>query len=131
MTTRQTIASPTPANIKISSPIPKKISRIFGHIFPKISRIPKKNLSHFRTHFPKNLSHPVQNRLFPPNLLKAIQVKPVKQVKQVKQMKQTASREPRATARDRPYYTTNRLAKPRSEERRVGKECRSRLTAEK
>ena len=28
MTTRQTIASPTPANIKISSPIPKKISRI-------------------------------------------------------------------------------------------------------
>ena len=86
MTTRQTIASPTPANIKISSPIPKKISRIFGHIFPKISRIPKKNLSHFRTHFPKNLSHPVQNRLFPPNLLKAIQMK------QMKQMKQTAHR---------------------------------------
>src|SRR5438876_2878155 len=28
MTTRQTIASPTPANIKISSPIPKKISHI-------------------------------------------------------------------------------------------------------
>ncbi len=42
MSTRQTIASPKPANIKISSPIPKKISRIFGHIFPKISRIPLK-----------------------------------------------------------------------------------------
>ena len=74
MTTRQTIASTPPVHIKISSPIPQKI------------------LSHFRTHFPKNLSHPVQNRLLPPNLLKAIQMKQMKQVKQVKQMKQTAHR---------------------------------------
>ena len=69
MTTRQTIASPKPANIKINSPIPQK-----------------------------NLSHPVQNRPFPPNLLKAIQMKQVKQVKQEKQVKQTASRRARATA---------------------------------
>ena len=74
MTTRQTIASTPPVQIKISSPIPQK------------------NLSHFRTHLPKNLSHPVPNRLLPPNLLKAIQMKQMKQVKQVKQMKQTAHR---------------------------------------
>ena len=80
MTTRQTIASPKPANIKINSPIPQK------------------NLSHFRTHFPKNLSHPVQNRPFPPNLLKAIQMKQMKQMKQVKQVKQTASRGARTKA---------------------------------
>src|SRR6266487_2318949 len=43
MTTRQTIAPPTPPNVKINSPISQK------------------NLSHFRTHFPKNLSHLVQN----------------------------------------------------------------------
>jgi len=39
MTTGQTIASPTPVHIKISAPIPKKISREIGDIFPKISRI--------------------------------------------------------------------------------------------
>ncbi|TMC90792.1 MAG: hypothetical protein E6J11_21045, partial [Chloroflexi bacterium] len=43
MTTKQTIAPPTPPNVKINSPISQK------------------NLSHFRTHFPKNLSHLVQN----------------------------------------------------------------------
>ncbi len=42
MTTRQTIASTTPVNIKISPPISKKISRKIGHIFPKIHRIPFK-----------------------------------------------------------------------------------------
>ena len=43
MTTRQTIAPPTPPNVKINSLISQKI------------------LSQNRTHFPKNLSHLVQN----------------------------------------------------------------------
>src|SRR6266480_3316941 len=45
LTTRQTIASPTPVHIKISAPISKKI------------------LSRNRTHIPKNLSHLDLNRL--------------------------------------------------------------------
>src|SRR6266567_4095456 len=45
MTTRQTIASPTPPNVKTNSSTTQK------------------NLSQNRTHFPKNPSHPVQNRL--------------------------------------------------------------------
>jgi len=52
MTTRQTIVSPTPVQIKISAPIAKKI------------------LSRNRTHFPKNLSHLDLNRPVPPVLLK-------------------------------------------------------------
>src|SRR5438876_6935121 len=52
LTTRQTIASPTPVHIKIGSPISKKI------------------LSRNRTHFPKNLSHLDLNRLVPPIMLK-------------------------------------------------------------
>ena len=39
MTTKQTIAPPTPPNVKINSSTPKKFSRKIGHIFPKISRI--------------------------------------------------------------------------------------------
>src|SRR5436305_673260 len=37
--TRQTIASPTPVHVKISSPISKKISREIRHNFPKIHRV--------------------------------------------------------------------------------------------
>ena len=68
MTTRRTIASTTPANIKISSPISKTI------------------LSRNQTHFPKNPSHLVQNRLLLPNLVKAKQVQQLRQAKQVQQM---------------------------------------------
>src|SRR6266700_327070 len=50
MTTRQTIAPPTPPNVKINSPISQKI------------------LSQNRTHFPTNPSHLVQNHPSPPNL---------------------------------------------------------------
>ena len=39
MATRQTIAPPTPPNVKINSSIPKKFSRKIGHIFPQIHRI--------------------------------------------------------------------------------------------
>ncbi len=49
MTTRQTIAPPTPPNVKINSPISQKI------------------LSQNRTHFPTNPSHLVQNHPSPPN----------------------------------------------------------------
>ena len=55
MINAQIIASTPPVNLNISSPISKK------------------NLSQNRTHFPKNPSHLVQNRLLPPNLLKATQ----------------------------------------------------------
>jgi len=70
MTTRQTIASTPPVNIKISSPISKTI------------------LSRNQTHFPKNPSHLVQNRLLLPNLIKAKQVQQLRQAKQVQQMYQ-------------------------------------------
>ena len=64
MTTRQTIASPTPAHINRSSPISKK------------------NLSRNRTHFPKNPSHLNLNRLVPPNLLKEHTWLQMRQVRQ-------------------------------------------------
>ena len=70
MTTRQAIASTPPVNIKISSPISKTI------------------LSRNQTHFPKNPSHLVQNRLLLPNLIKAKQVQQLRQAKQVQQMYQ-------------------------------------------
>ena len=70
LTTTQTIASTPPAHVKISSSITKTI------------------LSQNQTHFPKNPSHLVQNRLLLPNLVKAKQVQQLQQAKQAKQAKQ-------------------------------------------
>jgi hypothetical protein len=70
MTTSQTIAPPTLPSVKISSPISKK------------------NLSHFRTHFSKNLSHLDLHHLVPPILPKErtwLQMRQVRQVRQVRQ----------------------------------------------
>ena len=75
LTTEQTIASTSPVHVKRSSPIVKK------------------NLSHFRTHFPTNPSHLDLNRPLPPakrtHLLQVIQVIQVIQVRQVRQVRQT------------------------------------------